>query len=190
MSVRIALGAMIVAGLFGCGGSGGSTVQPSAPVTTVPADEGRATFTLQGADYNNVTNSFSSANGNLVFCRRESPFPNTIWIRMAQSRVADGEASPHVDIDLCNFAGSGTYTAVHDITQPRTCSQGRTHAIWWHETPTKVLVSRPTSQSCSVSVTQTPGFIEGTFQCSGLTAESGSFPNVDIPSGSFRCNFS
>jgi hypothetical protein len=181
-SARVALFGVVAA--IGCGGgsSGPSSSTPSAVA------EGQGTFSLQGAGYQNVTNSYSNAGGNHVFCRRESPFPDTLWVRLASTSTQDGDAGPHIDIDLCKFAGTATYQAVHDVNQPRTCSQGQSFGIWWHDAD-KTYVSRADSSPCTVSVTQGSGFLEGSFQCRGLTPYSGTGPTLDIPAGSFRCAF-
>lgn len=173
---------LLATGIMGCGG-GGNPSQPSNPV-----DESRASFALAGAG-RNETKSYSGAAGNLVFCRRESPLPNTIWVRLAEQRNADGEQGPHIDIDLCNFTGSGTYDAIHDTSGPRTCNQGQTFAIWWHE-GSDVFVSKAGATACSVTVTRSAEAIDGTFQCDGLTPfAGGSNPALDVNAGSFHCSF-
>jgi hypothetical protein len=176
--------ACLLAGLaLGCGGGGSG---PAAPST--PADQSRASFTLQGAGYAGVVHNFSAADGNLIFCQQEAPGPNTIWIRLAQSRAANGENSPHIDIDLCNFAGTSTYTLVHDTSGPRTCNQGASFAVWWHDGG-REFASRPDSSPCSVSVTRGNGVLEGTFECLGVPPHTGGGERLDVRAGSFRCNF-
>jgi hypothetical protein len=167
-----------------CGGSGGG---PAAPATPAP-NESRASFTLLGAGYDNVVTTLSAAGGNHIFCRREDPLPNTIWVRLATNPVANGETSPHIDIDLCNFSGTSTYSTVHDTSGARTCSQGATFAVWWHDGG-REYVSAPTSSPCSVSVTRGTTTIEGTFECQGLVSRNGSGAPLDVRAGSFRCNF-
>jgi hypothetical protein len=182
MEHRRAIVSWLAAGLLGCGGGGGS------PATPTQRDDGRASFALQGAGLDG-TKSYSNAGGNLIFCRREDPFPDTIWIRLAEQRAGDGEQGPHIDIDLCNFSGTSTYGTVHAVGGPRACNQGQTFAIWWHDSPSNVFVSRPTSTGCSVSVTRTGNTIEGSFACQDLTPFTGSgSPTLDVASGSFRCS--
>lgn len=169
---------------LGCGGGGGGPAAPSQPT-----DQSRGSFTLQGAGYSGAVSNFSAASGNLIFCRQEPPGPNTIWIRLAASTAGNGENSPHVDIDLCNFAGTSTYTVPHDTSGERTCSQGATFGIWWHDSG-REFASRPDTAPCSVSVTRGSGFLEGTFECRGVPPHgSGGSERLDITGGSFRCNF-
>jgi hypothetical protein len=177
--------AVLAALALGCGGGGGGT-GPAAPPP--PVDPSRASFTLQGAGYNNAVSNLSNAGGNLIFCRQEPPGPNTIWIRMAQSSAANGENSPHIDIDLCNFAGTANYTVPHDTAGDRTCSQGATFAVWWHD-GAREFASRPDTSPCSVSVTRGTGTIEGTFECLGVPPHTGTGDHLDVRAGSFRCNF-
>src|SRR5262245_8454531 len=184
MRIHQAVMIVLATGVVGCGGGGSSN--PSQPSN--PTDTSQASFALAGAG-RNTTKNYSGAAGNLIFCRREDPLPNTIWVRLAEQRNADGEQSPHIDIDLCNFAGSGTYQAIHDTSGARTCSQGQTFAIWWHE-GSDVFVSKADASGCSVTVTRSSEAIDGTFQCHGLTPFSGgSSPALDVNAGSFHCAF-
>jgi hypothetical protein len=176
-------GPAVLMAAVACGGSAGGPAAPAAP-----ADESRASFTLQGAGYDNAAHTLSAAGGNLIFCRREPPLPNTIWIRLAASPAGNGEASPHLDIDLCNFAGTSTYSALHDTSGDRTCTQGATAGIWWHDGG-REYATVPASGPCTVSVTRGTGIIEGTFDCRGLQPRNGTGEALDVRAGSFRCNF-
>jgi hypothetical protein len=181
---HLAAGSIVLMATVACGGSGGGPASPA----SAPPDESRGSFTLQGAGYDNVAHNLSAAGGNLIFCRREPPLPNTIWIRLATSPAANGEASPHVDIDLCNFAGTSTYTALHDTSGDRTCNQGPTAAVWWHDGG-REFATVPASGPCTVNVTRGTTTIEGTFDCRGLQPRNGTGEALDVRSGSFRCNF-
>jgi hypothetical protein len=176
----------IVAGLamaltVACGSSGASS-----PTPTPSAVDSRGTFTLSGAGYDGVTQTFSNAGGNLVFCRHETPGPDTLWIRLASSPAANGDTSPHVDIDLCHFAGTGTFSTPHDTSGARTCSQGASVGVWWHD-GAREFASIPASSPCTVSVTQGAGVLEGTFECRGLEPHGTAGDHLDVTSGSFRC---
>ena len=178
---------LVWAAASACGGGGGNG--PSAAATATPTpDPSRASFTLQGAGYNNVVTNLTSAGGNLIFCRQEPPGPNTIWIRMAQSSAGNGENSPHIDIDLCNFAGTSSYTRPHDTSGDRTCNQGATFAVWWHDGG-REYATRPETAPCTVNVTRGTGTIEGTFECLGIPPHTGTGESIDVRAGSFRCNF-
>ena len=171
---------------IGCGGGSHSPTQPPPPP---PPNASRASFTLDGAGYVSDVRTLASANGNLVFCRFESPAPDTVWIRLAQSDAADGETSAHIDIDLCHFAGSSTYTVLHSTTGPRTCSLGQSLGIWWHD-GTRVFASQPgISGPCTVRVTRGAATIDGTFECSEIPPRSGGGERLEIRSGSFSCAF-
>ena len=170
--------------LAACGGGSSATTPP----VTTPADEGRGAFTLQGAGYDASARNVANASGNLVFCRRETPLPNTLWIRLAAGPAADGEATPHVDIDLCNFAGTSTYSALHDTAGARTCANGLTTGVWWHD-GAREFATTPASGPCTVSVTRGATTIDGTFDCTGLRARDGSGATLDVRAGSFHCGF-
>jgi hypothetical protein len=170
---------------MGCGGGGSSS--PTAP--SPPPDQSRGSFTLDGAGYSSVAHNLSAAGGNLIFCRQEPPGPNTIWIRLAQSTAGNGENSPHIDIDLCNFPGTTTYTQLHDTQGERTCSQGASFGLWWHDGGREFSTQPGVSAPCSVSVTRGSGTIEGSFECTGVPPHSGSGERLNVRAGSFRCNF-
>jgi hypothetical protein len=184
MQIRNTVAMLVAALSFGCGG-GSST--PSGP--SQPTDQSRASFTLNGAGYNGAVSTLSAAGGNLIFCRQEDPGPNTIWIRLAQSGAANGDNSPHIDIDLCNFAGTSTYTVLHDTQGDRTCSQGASFGIWWHDGAREFASQPGVSSPCTVSVTRGTGTIEGTFECHGIPSHTGTAERLDVSAGSFRCNF-
>lgn len=174
--------------LAGCGGGGSGS--PAGPSTPPPPDPGRGTFTLSGAGYNSEVRTVSNAGGNLVFCRQEPPGPNTIWIRLAQSSAASGENSPHIDIDLCNFAGTSTYTTLHSTTTDRTCSQGASLGIWWHDGAREFASQPGVSGSCTVSVTRGATTIDGAFTCDDIPSHvAGSNERLNVRAGSFTCSF-
>ncbi len=168
----------------GCGGGGGSPTGPSRPV-----DQSRASFTLTGTGYNGVVLNFSASDGNLIFCRHEPPEPDTVWIRFAQNKTANGDNSPRVDIDLCRFTGTGTYTLLHSTKANRTCTQGASFGMLWHNGLDEFGSEPGVSAPCTVAVTSSTGTLEGTFECHDLTSLTGSAERLDVSAGSFRCNF-
>jgi hypothetical protein len=179
---KIAAG-IAMALMVACGSSGTSSPTPAPSVV-----DSRGTFTLSGAGYDGVTNTFSNAGGNLVFCRHETPGADTIWIRLAASPAANGDTSPHVDIDLCHFTGTGTFSKPHDTSGERTCSQGATLGVWWHD-GAREFASVPASAPCTASVTQGTGSLDGTFECHGVQPHGAPGDAVDVTAGSFRCAF-
>jgi len=176
--------ALVAALNVGCGGGGGTPAGPSQPT-----DQSRASFTLDGAGYNSELRTLSNTGGNLIFCRQETPGPNTIWVRLAQSGAANGENSPHIDIDLCNFAGTSTYTTLHSTTGGRTCSQGASFGIWWHDGAREFASQPGVSDSCTVSVTRSASTIDGTFTCDDIPSHTGTAERLNVRSGSFSCTF-
>ncbi len=179
--------------LAGCGGSGGGSTTAATPATTpttlaAVADEGRGRFTLAGAGYDNAAREFTNAAGNLVFCRRESAGSATLWVRLATGRAANGDQTPHVDIDLCNFAGTSTYSVLHDTDGPRTCANGPTAGVWWHD-GAREFATTPQAGPCTIAVTRGTNTIDATFECQGLRARDGSGATLDLRNGSFHCSF-
>ncbi len=184
MKIRNAAAVLSMLVSFACGGGGSG---PSGP--SQPTDQSRGSFTLNGAGYGNAVSNLSAAGGNHIFCRQETPGPNTIWVRLAQSGVANGDNSPHIDIDLCNFAGTSTYTTLHDTLGERTCSQGASFGLWWHDGAREFASQPGISTGCTVSVTRGAGTIDGTFECKNVPSHTGTNERLDVSAGSFRCNF-
>lgn len=183
MSKRTAAAIWTLVNALGCGGAGPASTQPSTP--TPAANDSTASFTLRGAGYDTRL-SYSTATRGLVFCRPQTGQASYLWIRLAAGQPGDGADGPHLDMDLCNFAGPGRYTVVHDVTQGLTCRQGATWDVFWHDGP-RTFVSRTSSLPCELAVTASGGLIEGTFQCRGLVDVGGGDERLDVLDGTFRC---
>jgi hypothetical protein len=188
MAIRIdtlaLLGSLAAAGLA-CGGAGGAARGPAQAST--PPPDGAASFTLRGASYGVAPRSYASHGGGLVFCRRQ---PRSLWVRLAAERAADGANGPHLDMDFCSFAGSGTYRVPHDVTAGLDCADGSTWDLWWHDGPA-VFVSRPSSSPCEATLSQSGQALEGSFACHGLTRSGASDgETLDVLGGLFRCTLS
>jgi hypothetical protein len=145
---------------------------------------------LKGAGYD-AQLDYSTAEGGLVFCRRQSQSNGAgsyLWVRLAADAASDGEAAPHLDLDLCNFAGSGVYGVPHDAELGLECDQGLTWDLYWHDGPGITFLSQPTSPACVATVTADGGGLVGTFACQGLTPFQGAGSGtLDVSEGSFRC---
>ncbi len=166
------------------GGSRVSTATGPTPVTPL----GHASFALSGAGYESRL-AYSTAGGGLVFCRREAGPASYLWVRLAESAVNNGERDAHLDLDLCNFTGAGTFSRPHDTGVGLSCGDGETLDLWWHD-GNRVFVSRSDSAPCRVVVTPVAGGLEGTFECRGLSPfPGGGTPRLDVVSGVFSCAF-
>ena len=159
----------------GGGGGGGSPTNPPPP-TTPP---GTASFALAGAGYNNQGFGYSNSSGNLIFCR---PNGALWWVRLAATMAGNGDAGPHIDIDLCNYNGSGVFAP---MAPGAGCGAGRTWDIFWHDGPA-AFVNQATSAPCQLALTLTGSTLEGVFSCRGLQ-EIGGNRNLDVVDGMFRC---
>ena len=168
--------------LLACGGesAGGGQTAPSPPSPSVPAPSG--TFTLRGAGYDGTV-SYSQASGGLAFCRRQ---PNSLWVRLAAVAGNDGAAGPYLDLDLCNFTGTGAYARVHDVSVGLACTQGATWDVWWHD-GSRTFVSRLDASPCDLALTRTGDALSGQFQCANLASFTGGTDRLDVLAGSFTC---
>jgi hypothetical protein len=92
-------------------------------------------------------------------------------------------------VDLCNFTGTSTYTTLHSTTADRTCSQGASFGIWWHDGGREFASQPGVSDSCTVSVTRGASTIDGTFTCDDIPSHSGTSERLNVRSGSFSCRF-
>jgi len=165
--------------LLSCGGGGGGGGTPTSPPppTTNP---GFASFTVAGPGTSNQPVGYSNDSGNLIFCR-----PNGVrwWVRLAAQRAADGEGGPHIDIDLCNYTGSGSYSPMDFRAS---CPGVMAWDIFWHDGSGNAFVSQATSSPCQLGLTLNGRTLDGTFSCRGLL-ENGGTRTLDVLSGMFRC---
>jgi len=120
---------------------------------------------------------------NLVFCRTNAGFAD-LWIRLAAERGADGENAPHVDIDVCNYAGGGKFSPL-DPQNP-SCAGGKTFDVFWHDEEGDFFVNAARSSPCQMTLVDAGSTLEGVFGCEGLGSPEGG--SVDILGGAFRCS--
>lgn len=177
---RRLLAAVLVTIASGCGGDGGGG--PTAPPPPPPNPAlSSASFELAGAGQNRSA-SYDSAR-NTVFCSRNAGWAS-LWIRLAEQTAANGENGPHVDLDVCNHTGGGTFSA----QDPRmgSCAGGKTFDIFWHPGDGSSFANQLAANGCMLQLTQNGTRLTGTFQCRGL-AEQGGARTVDVTNGSFEC---
>ncbi len=137
-----------------------------------------ASFRLVGDGYNNSYEYDSDQN--LIFCHR---YDDELWIRLASEKTNNGENGPHIDIDVCNFTGSGTYKPMDPLIRP--CGLGQVWDIWWHDDP-KIYVNQASSAPCELIIKIEGSIIKGTFSCKDVILFEGS-PTIDIEEGHFEC---
>lgn len=161
----------------GCSGDG-----PTAPSTPSPNPAlNSASFEISGAGQDRRVGYDSSRN--TVFCSRNAGWAS-LWIRLAEQASANGENGPHIDIDVCNHSGGGTFSS----QDPRlaSCGGGKTFDIFWHAGDGSSFANQPTGGGCVLQFMQNGTRLGGTFQCRGL-AEQGGTRTVDVLNGSFEC---
>ncbi len=143
-----------------------------------PAQNSVASFSLSGDGYNETI----SYNGedNLIFCRLTG---SEMWIRMARDKAANGNGSRYIDIDICNYAGSGTYAPVDPRNRP--CPEGLLWDIFWHDGD-KVYSNTDTSSPCQLVLKLNGDVLSGTFNCSEVIRFEGT-ESIQVTEGSFSC---
>jgi hypothetical protein len=147
-----------------------------------PEPEDNGTFRLTGSGYNNQKFTYSESSSNLVFCRPQNQ--RLLWIRLARDTQADGENGPHLDIDVCNYSGGGTFSP-GSAPLLGSCSLGKQWNVYWHD-GSNVFVNQESSAPCQLDMTQSGDGLEGTFRCSDMRRFQGE-DLLDLTSGSFRC---
>lgn len=176
MSQRFLLCAFLALGWLACGGGGdggGGGGDPTSP----PPPTAMGSFRLSGAGYDQ-THNWNRGAGNLVFCRRNGPL---LWVRLAADQAADGDNSPHIDIDACNYTSGGTFLPMN----PGGCPGGPTFDIFWHDGPA-IFVNTAASSPCQLTLTVQGSMYQGQFSCSQLP-ERGGNRNLAVLDGSFLC---
>lgn len=137
-----------------------------------------AAFSLQnGTDQ--VTYTYTGED-NLIFCYLYEN--NEAWIRIAKDRTNDGENSPHLDIDICGFNGTGTYEIMSPHDRP--CGDGSKWDVWWHDDE-KVFVNQRESTPCKLVLTVKGERIAGKFSCADLKEFKGE-QMIQLLGGSFE----
>jgi len=146
--------------------------------TELPSQTFTASFKLSGDGYNEVITY--NSNDNLIFCKLTG---NDIWIRFARDKVANGENAPHIDIDICNYAGPGDYSPVDPQNRP--CPAGLLWDIFWHDGD-KVYSNQENSSPCQLTLTLNGDILSGVFNCSQVIRFNGS-ETIEITEGTFTC---
>jgi hypothetical protein len=159
-----------------------------------PSFVATATFTL------GIWQHQWSSGENLVFCRHyaEPDRGDYVWIRLAQTPENDGDAGPHIDIDLCRLADAGQHPAPMPAgAHGSHCAPTAGFAIWWHEGEHAYNSgASPSSDRCSLSLEhdRETGTLTGHFACEPLVPashEPGVAPPdmepVSVAAGEFSC---
>lgn len=137
-----------------------------------------ATFALSGDGYNESIEYNNQ--DNLIFCRLTG---TEMWIRLARDKSANGNNSPHIDIDICNYVGAGTYTPVDPQNRP--CPEGQLWNVFWHDGD-RIYSNTETSSPCKLTLTLNDGIIQGVFNCSEVVRFEGA-ETIQISQGTFSC---
>ncbi len=143
-----------------------------------PEENAVASFSLSGDGYDESITY--NGKDNLIFCRLTG---SEMWIRMASSKAANGNGFRYIDIDICNYAGSGTYTPVDPRNRP--CPEGLLWDIFWHDGD-KVYSNTETSSPCQLVLTLDGNVLNGTFDCSEVIRFEGT-ESIQVTQGSFSC---
>lgn len=122
--------------------------------------------------------TFSNEKDNHVFCKQ---YENYLWIRFAESPEKDGESSDHLDIDIWNYSGPGTYLPADPKSNSR---DGKRWNIWWHQEGT-VYVNQANSSPCVLELKQEGEQLVASFSCKNLKLNDGD-ELMEVRNGSFR----
>ncbi len=164
--------------LAACGGGGDG---PTAPPSNPPSSENSASAEISGSGQSQAL-SYSSAR-NTVFCTRNAGWAS-LWVRLARDTAANGDNGPHIDLDLCNHTGGGTFVA--QPAELASCGAEKTFDVYWHPGDGTTFANQPASGGCMLQLTQAGSRLTGTFACRGL-GERGGSRTVDVLNGSFAC---
>ena len=130
----------------------------------------------------------------LLFCRwdREPERGDYVWIRLGETAEKDGDAGPHLDLDVCRL--TSTDTGPLGLMPPgqhgSRCAPEPGFALWWHEGDTAFVspVAGKTPQTpCTLKLEHTGEWLSGRFSCESLYAVEDASAGPSILSGSFSC---
>ena len=168
----------------GSSSSGGSTGMTEEPLV------GHAEFMLSGEDYDDVPYSWSNEGGNLVYCYYYSGAGkgDYLWIRFAESPDANGDSSPHIDMDVCRFSTDGfggSFSAMDPTKFGSQCQPDPGWGIWWHE-GSVAYNNDPSARDCELTAEVEGQVVTGSFSCTPVTEVDGE-KSLAISGGSFSC---
>lgn len=170
------LGAALALTLVACDGS-----SPTEPMSGPMTPAGSASFEISSSA---GSESFMVSSGlNTVFCSRNAGWAS-LFIRFGEQATANGANGAHIDIDLCNHAGGGTFTAKDPNVAA--CGQAKTWDIFWHGADGSVFANQASSAGCILDMTAMGSQLSGSFSCLGLVELTGN-RTVDVLNGSFSC---
>ena len=178
----LALAMISLSGLLAAcsSGSDGPTSPAPMPTPTPTPATGSATFQVTGGA-SAGTLSYTSAD-NFIQCTTVAGWADS-FLRFAEQPGANGEAGPHLDIDLCGSANSGGFTP-KDPQLPA-CAGGQQFDIFWHGAD-GVFTNTANDPGCSFTLTRTGNQLSGTFSCMGMV-EFGGTRTLDVLNGTFQC---
>lgn len=137
-----------------------------------------ASFKLMGDGYDETI--YYNSKDNLIFCRIEG---DNLWIRFARDKSDNGNNSPHIDIDICNYAGAGVYAPVDPKKRP--CPLGLFWDIFWHDDE-RVYANQGSSSPCQLTLNLSGDILSGIFNCRDVVRFQGT-ETIEITEGTFTC---
>ena len=172
------------AGVGGGGGSsstGGSTSSSTGSGAGTPAALG-GTFEIikEGVKQ---TFDYREDDGELVFCKHYPELGNYLWVRLAEDAESGGDLGPHLDIDICAYDGSGTFTAKDPYGGD--CVGPAEWDVWWHEVQFSSFVSTDDAEPCNMQLNLSGSVLYGTFECVPLIQGT---DQIELRQGTFACH--
>ncbi len=171
------LAAVVGLALAGCDGSNPVLPDPA----PMPMGSGSAIFEVSGSGGSQMI-SYSSGL-NTVVCSRNAGWAS-LFIRFAEQTQAGGNMGPHLDLDLCNHSGGGTFRAKDPAVAA--CGSAKTWNLFWHGADGTVYSNLATASNCELQIDEMGTQLMGSFSCQGLV-ENGGARTVDILNGTFDC---
>lgn len=139
-----------------------------------------ASFQISGDGYSETFHYNSE--DNLIFCQIFNE--NEMFIRIARDKNDNGENSPHIDIDLCNYSGAGNYIVIDPRERP--CPEkGKRWNIFWHDGDS-VYSNKGDSSPCDLTLTIEDNKLRGSFTCDNMVRFEQT-ELINISQGYFEC---
>lgn len=168
---------VLTATLVGCDDS-----NPVLPSPTPMPSSGSASFAISGAGQDQM---YSFVNGsNTVLCTRNAGWAS-LFIRFAEQSTGGGTSGARLDMDLCNHAGGGTFSAKDPNST--VCGSAQTWDVFWHAADGSVFANQAGAMGCTLQISEVGSQLNGSFDCRGLVEQGGS-RTVDVTTGVFNCS--
>jgi len=174
-------GLVLLISALACSNSSDGPPTPTSPPPPTMTQANTANFRIVSDGQRERFNLDSNAN--TVFCDTNAGWAS-LWVRMSVDGSGNGGNGAHIDVDVCNPEGGGTYSPKDPARA--SCGMAMEFDLWWHGDDGAVF-NNERNGMCMLDITESEGRLLGMFECLDVTEDGGGSETVDVVNGSFDC---